>query len=272
MSLLHATWLPAIRTPTCSGRPAMLVWADTWRVAGATGPEVTPALHPFTLNPEDLRSWLLELNLLPEESIEATACLTLPSKTLNSYKSSGSPWEGLPLQAGEAIPNNTEWWPWQIQGLAIDPAQTTEWLAKLPLSGSTPDLGEELKWWSHLQRWALSLIARGRWLPQVELSKGEGYPHRGRWVPILNKENDRRRLEELAAGLPLVATCALPWREPAGRRSNRATRLRPEAMREANPIASCRPRSGRLRVANLLQDFVDARLRKEFIPNTIHKE
>ena len=128
-------------------------------------------------------------------------------------------------------------------------------------------MAEELRWWSHLQRWALSLVARGRWIPQVELSKGEGYPHRARWVPLLNREEDRRRLEDLAASLPLVATCALPWREPMGRRSNRMTRLRPEAMRAANPVACCRPRSGRLRVATLLEDLVDALLRKDFQPS-----
>tara|TARA_Y100001968_G_scaffold198427_2_gene181990 strand:- start:3042 stop:6215 length:3174 start_codon:yes stop_codon:yes gene_type:complete len=267
MSLLHATWLPAIRTPTSSGRPAMLVWADTWRVAKPTGPDITPPIHPFTLNPEELRIWLNEKNLLPNDIIDATACLTLPSKTIGRTDENVSSWLGLPLQAGEPIPSEFEWWPWQVQGLAIDPAATTEWLAKIPLSGHNPEFGAELRWWSHLQRWALSLIARGRWLPQVELSKGEGYPHRARWVPILNREDDRSRLEELAIGLPLVATCALPWREPAGRRSNRTTRLRPEAMREANPIACCRPRSGRLRVANLLQDFVDAQLRKQFEPN-----
>ena len=64
MSLLHATWLPAIRTPTSSGRPALLVWADTWRVASPAGPGDTPALHPLTLNPEELRSWLKEKDLL----------------------------------------------------------------------------------------------------------------------------------------------------------------------------------------------------------------
>ncbi len=282
MSLLHATWLPAIRTPTSSGRAALLVWADTWRVAAPAGPRDTPAMHPFTLAPEELRIWLNKKNLLPHEIIDATACLTLPSRTVKSKgkakaskNESGiteeiieSNWTGLPLQAGEPIPKQCEWWPWQVQGLAIEPAAATTWLSKLPLSGNNPDLGEELRWWSHLQRWALSIIARGRWLPQVELSKGEGYPHRARWVPLLNREDDRRRLEELAARLPLVATCALPWREPTGKRSNRTTRLRPEAMRAANPVASCRPRSGRLRVANLLEALVDAQLRKGFETNT----
>ncbi len=280
MSLLHATWLPAIRTPTSSGRPALLVWADTWRVATPAGPGATPALHPFTLEPEDLRVWLHEKDLLPDGIIDATACLTLPSRALKA-KTKGKPsqnestteeiiesnWTGLPLQAGEPIPKKCEWWPWQVQGLAVEPAAATTWLSKLPLSGHNSDLGEELRWWSHLQRWALSVIARGRWLPQVELSKGEGYPHRARWVPLLNREDDRRRLEELAARLPLVATCALPWREPTGKRSNRITRLRPEAMRAANPVASCRPRSGRLRVATLLEELVDAQLRQGFESN-----
>ena len=214
---------------------------------------------------------------MPGGSIDATACLTLPSRTVKPRKSRSKTaepppeepaWTGLPMQAGEPIPKQTEWWPWQVQGLAVEPSAATEWLSRLPLSGRHPDLADELRWWSHLQRWALSLVARGRWIPQMELSKGDGYPHRARWVPLLNREEDRRRLEDLAASLPLVATCALPWREPLGRRSNRMTRLRPEAMRAANPVACCRPRSGRLRVATLLEDLVDAQLRRTFQPST----
>jgi len=277
MSLLHATWLPAIRTSGSSGQPALLIWADTWRVATPEGPGLTPALHPFTLEPDDLKAWLQDRDLMPGGSIDATACLTLPSRTVKPRKSRSKTaepapeeptWTGLPMQAGEPIPKQTEWWPWQVQGLAVEPSAATEWLSRLPLSGRNPDLADELRWWSHLQRWALSLVARGRWIPQMELSKGEGYPHRARWVPLLNREEDRRRLEDLAASLPLVATCALPWREPMGRRSNRMTRLRPEAMRAANPVACCRPRSGRLRVATLLEDLVDAQLRKDFEPST----
>ncbi len=277
MSLLHATWLPAIRTSGSSGQPALLIWADTWRVATPEGPGLTPALHPFTLEPADLKAWLQERDLLPGGSIDATACLTLPRRTVKPRKSRSKTaephpeepaWTGLPMQAGEPIPKQTEWWPWQVQGLAVEPSAATEWLSRLPLSGRHPDLADELRWWSHLQRWALSLVARGRWIPQMELSKGDGYPHRARWVPLLNREEDRRRLEDLAASLPLVATCALPWREPLGRRSNRMTRLRPEAMRAANPVACCRPRSGRLRVATLLEDLVDAQLRRTFQPST----
>ena len=272
MSLLHATWLPALHTATSSGRPALLVWADEWKVASPTGPQETPAIHPFSLNREELRDWLSKKNLLPEEIIDATASLTLPSKRIQKQSTTKQfteiAWIGFPLQSGESIPKNCEWWPWQVQGLAIEPTAASNWLSQLPLSGKHINLGDELRWWSHLQRWTLSLIARGRWLPQIELSKGEFYPDRARWVPLLNREDDRRRLEELAAHLPLVATCALPWREPPGKKDNRITRLRPEAIREANPVACCRPRSGSLRVAHLLEELIDAQLRSSFTPNT----
>ena len=272
MSLLHATWLPAIRSLTSSGQPALLLWADTWKVAQPSGPKETPAIHPCTLNSIELQEWLNKKKLLPEKFINATACLTLPSKRVKepSTKTNAkqNAWRGLPLQAGEAIPKECEWWPWQVDGLAIEPNIAASWLTELPLAGENREFSDEVRWWSHLERWSLSLIARGRWIPQVELSKGALYPHRARWVPLLNKEDDRRRLEELASGLPLIATCALPWREPAGIRNNRTTRLRPEAIRAANPVASCRPRSGRLRVATLLEELIDAQLRKQFQPDS----
>ena len=84
MSLLHATWLPAIRNKYNSGHPALLIWADTWRVAKPTGPTETPGIHPFTLNTEDLRIWLDKKDLLPDDIIDATACLTLPSRPLKA--------------------------------------------------------------------------------------------------------------------------------------------------------------------------------------------
>ena len=96
MSLLHATWLPAIRTPTSSGQPALLIWADTWRVASPEGPGLTPALHPFTLSHDDLRAWLNERDLMPGDCIDATACLTLPSRTVKARKSRSNAAEPTP--------------------------------------------------------------------------------------------------------------------------------------------------------------------------------
>ena len=244
MSLLHATWLFPPEGP--GGR--LLLWADTWRVAAPLQPQAGEApLHPFTLNGDDLAGWIEDHGLWSEAFRPVDATLTLPSRSQASRgrrKADDGSWSGLPLQAGEPIPKTLSWWPWQVEGLALDPVGAAEWLSQLPLGGDHPDLADELRWWSHLQRWALSLIARGRWLPQVE----EG---RARWLPLLNQEGDRRRLEDLSSSIPQVATCALPV-----------------AVGATGALACRRPGSGRLRVASLLEALLDGHMRAGFEPDT----
>ncbi|MCT0224108.1 DEAD/DEAH box helicase [Synechococcus sp. CS-1328] len=244
MSLLHATWLfPLEGSPVPAGVPTrgrLLLWADTWRVAKAVQPAAEAPEHPLTLNWDDLATWLQDNDFWSEAVRPASATLTLPSRrqvARGRRKSEEEGWSGLPLQAGEPIPKQVEWWPWQVEGLALDAPAAAEWLSALPLSGQHPEMADELRWWSHLQRWSLSLIARGRWLPQVEGDMA-------RWLPLLNREDDRRRLEELASRLPQVATCAM-----------------------ADTALACRrPGSGRLRVASLLEALLDGQLRCGFTP------
>ncbi|MEI7665613.1 MAG: DEAD/DEAH box helicase [Synechococcaceae cyanobacterium ELA263] len=241
MSLLHATWL----FPPAGAGGRLLLWADTWRVAEPTTPERGAPDHPFSLDESALADWLEEHDLWAEALRPASAALTLPSRSQAAKgrrKNGAASWSGLPLQAGEPIPREPVWWPWRVEGLALDPGAAAEWLSRLPLSGEHPELADDLRWWTHLQRWALSLIARGRWLPQVE--EGEA-----RWLPLLNREGDRRRLEELAIRLPQVACCAMPA-DPYG-----------EAA-----LACRRPGSGRLRVASLLEALLDGQLRSGFKP------
>ncbi len=239
MSLLHATWL---FPPEGSGG-RLLLWADTWRVAEPITPQRAAPEHPFSLCVDDLAAWLDDNDLWSEALRPATATLTLPSRGVTAKgtkRSASAPWGGLPLQAGEPVPKNVEWWPWQVEGLALKPAAAGEWLSRLPLSGDHPELADDLRWWTHLQRWALSLIARGRWLPLVE----EGRAH---WLPLLNREDDRHRLEELSSRLPQVATCAIG------------------DGRNPEPALTCRrPGSGRLRVASFLETLLDGQLREGF--------
>jgi len=241
MSLLHATWL---FPPEGSGG-RLFLWADTWRVATPAVPKLEAPEHPLALNEDELATWLDDNGLWSEALRPARATLSLPSRNqaAKGRRTSASSWSGLPLQAGEPIPKQLEWWPWQVEGWALDAANAGEWLSQVPLAGEHPEMADELRWWSHLQRWALSLIARGRWLPQIAEGKA-------RWLPLLNREDDRRRLEDLASGLPQVATCALAG-GPMG-----------------DPSLACRrPGSGRLRVASLLEALLDGQLRAGFSPS-----
>ncbi|TVS04369.1 MAG: DEAD/DEAH box helicase [Cyanobium sp. PLM2.Bin73] len=238
MSLLHATWLFPPDGP--GGR--LFLWGDTWRVASPVEPEREAPAHPLALSADEVADWLDDNELWSEALRPARATLTLPSRSQagRGRRSGDDSWSGLPLQAGEPIPKQLQWWPWQVEGWALDPAGAADWLSGLPLAAGHPEMADELRWWSHLQRWALSLIARGRWLPMIE----DG---RARWQPLLNREGDRRRLEELAMGIPQVATCALA------------------AGLEGDPALACRrPGSGRLRVASLLAALLDGQLRAGF--------
>ncbi len=245
MSLLHATWLPAVPAgsfaPGKAPAAGLLIWADTWRVAEPVAPRGEAPLHPLSLDLDDLATWLDDNQFWSEALRQATATLTLPSRqqaAKGKKASAQGPWSGLPLQAGEPLPKEISWWPWQVEGWLLKPGPAAEWLSLLPLSGfAEAGLSEDLRWWAHLQRWCLSLIARGRWLPDA----GEG---QARWLPLLNREDDRRRLEELAARMPQVVAAA-----------------------STDPHLACgRPRSNRLFVAGLVEKLVDGQLRDAFRP------
>ena len=210
MSLLHATWLPVVPAGSFAKGKApsagLLIWADTWRVAEPVSPgqgatHEAPA-HPLSLDLDDLATWLDDNDFWSEALRQANATLTLPSRQQGArgQKSDASDaWSGMPLQAGEPLPKDLSWWPWQVEGWCLKPGPAAEWLNQLPLSGyAEAGLGEDLRWWAHLQRWCLSLIARGRWLPDAAGGKAS-------WLPLLNREDDRRRLEDLAARMPQFA-------------------------------------------------------------------
>ena len=245
MSLLHATWLPAIPAGSFAKGKApsagLLIWADTWRVSEPVQPSQAAPPHPLSLNLDDLATWLDENQFWSEDLRPSGATLTLPSRRQGAKGQANQPeaaWSGLPLQAGEPLPKELSWWPWQVEGWVLKPGPAAEWLNLLPLSGfAEAGLADDLRWWAHLQRWCLSLIARGRWLPDA----GEGV---ARWLPLLNREDDRRRLEELAMRMPQVVAAA-------------STDLQ---------LACGRPRSNRLFVASLVEKLVDGQLRAAFQP------
>ncbi|MXY61845.1 MAG: DEAD/DEAH box helicase [Synechococcus sp. SB0665_bin_28] len=244
MSLLHALW----------DGDGLVLWANGWRLADRQTPVEEPLVHPFALSRQELRHCLSNRQCLPQAPLKPVErLLSLPSRDLRrsrrrrsrSRNSSASEWEvwsGLPLLAGEAIPEQCQWWPWRIEGLKLAMADLPRWLGGLPLSGEHPDLGDELRWLAHLQRWCLSLMARGRWLPVVEAA---GDHCHARWQPLLNREDDRYRLETMALHMPQVL---LSGHDPL------------------NTLACRRPEQQRLQVAGIVGALLDTQMRVAFTP------
>jgi superfamily II DNA or RNA helicase len=210
-------------------------------VAEPVSPALEAPLHPLSLDIDTLATWLDDHLFWSEDLRQASATLTLPSRQqgVRGQKSDASEaWSGMPLQAGEPLPKDLSWWPWQVEGWFLKPGPAADWLNLLPLSGyAEAGLGDDLHWWSHVQRWCLSLIARGRWLPDAAGGKAS-------WLPLLNREDDRRRLEELALRMPQVVAAASADRH----------------------LACGRPRSNRLLVASIVEKLVDGQLRAAFAP------
>ena len=126
MSLLHATWLRNKENWSDPSCPELFLWADTWKVAKPAKFQLEPSSHPYTLSSKELRNWLSNKHLLPANTVDQSASLTLPTKSLQekrnteNHSSNQKKWSCLPLQAEEQITNTYEWWPWKIEGLTLN--------------------------------------------------------------------------------------------------------------------------------------------------------
>ena len=245
MSLLHALW----------DGDGLVLWADDWCPADRQTPVDEPLVHPFALPRQNLHHCLTNRQRLPQAPLQPVdRLLSLPSRDLRRSRRrrrrsgnnpGGSEWEvwsGLPLLAGEAVPEQCQWWPWRVEGLKLAMADLPGWLNALPLSGEHPDLGDELRWLAHLQRWCLGLMARGRWLPVVEANSDHCH---ARWQPLLNREDDRYRLETMALHMPQAL---LSGDDPL------------------NTLACRRPEQQRLQVADIMAALLDTQMRVAFTP------
>ena len=96
---------------------------------------------------------------------------------------------------------------WQIQGVLLTPLEAVQLLQSLPLSSVQDDslgwLGADLRFWSHLARWRLDLLARGKFLPELVTQNGTKLAC---WRVLIDSATDRSRLEQFARQMPGVCT------------------------------------------------------------------
>jgi SNF2 family DNA or RNA helicase len=102
--------------------------------------------------------------------------------------------------------------PWQVDGIWLTASEAIELLQSLPLSSVQDDslswLGADLRFWSHVARWRLDLLARGKFLPKLEHQSNGAYV--ARWQILLDSAIDQSRLEKLARQMPGICRTYLP--------------------------------------------------------------
>ncbi|MEL7071474.1 MAG: DEAD/DEAH box helicase [Cyanobacteria bacterium J06581_3] len=94
-------------------------------------------------------------------------------------------------------------YPWQVSGAALAATDTLKFLSALPLGQSEASafVGDDLRYWSHLARWCLDLLARGKFVPVVSGDKKGAI---AQWQLLLDSATDQARLKDFCDRLPLL--------------------------------------------------------------------
>ena len=133
--------------------------------------------------------------------------------------------------------------PWQVSGGLLEPAIALKFLSALPLGQSEASafVGADLRYWSHLTRWCLDLLARGKFVPVVSADKKGPIAV---WQLLLDSATDQARLKNFSDRLPLIC------------RSYPAP-----VSKKASPLKVDLPANNETLVRNFLASLVDAQVR-----------
>ena len=133
--------------------------------------------------------------------------------------------------------------PWEVSGGLLEATSAVKFLTALPLGQSEASafVGDDLRYWSHLARWCLDLLARGKFVPVVAGDKKGAIAS---WQLLLDSATDQTRLKNFCDRIPLIC------------RSYLATTAKKAAALRVNI-----PGSGDALVRSFLETIVDAQVR-----------
>lgn len=189
MSTLHGSWIE---------NHSFFIWGEVWRTVDTETLSSSPE-HPFNLTTPELLSFLQ----LQSFDVQKLGSEKIVNVTLPSYKPSRKKYT-LPLlssQLGEEAFSKTVFvlQSWQVVGRILNPLETVDFLAQVPL-GEISYLGDDLRYWSHVYRWILDLLARGKYLPGGLTQTEENLS--SSWYPLLDSTVDQARLAKLTSRMP----------------------------------------------------------------------
>jgi SNF2 family DNA or RNA helicase len=138
--------------------------------------------------------------------------LAIPSDLLPSESGMGVSVVLPQHSAAEPSPDHLLY-PWQVEGIWLNPTEALVLLNSLPLgvvSGEESFVGSDLRFWSHVARWSLNLLARSKFLPVLEPAPaGASQPYLAHWQPLLDSGIDQARLTQFEQRMPDVCRAYL---------------------------------------------------------------
>ncbi|MBD1848760.1 DEAD/DEAH box helicase [Cyanobacteria bacterium FACHB-502] len=133
--------------------------------------------------------------LFPSEDPEHNSPAVLPQHSVADVLPEES-------QSSENLPE-LQLQTWQVQGIRLTIDEALAFLQSLPLSSVNDDLtswmGADLRFWSHIRRWHLDLMARAKFLPLLQPQDDGAIIH---WQVLIDSAVDQARLEQFARQMP----------------------------------------------------------------------
>ncbi len=191
MAILHGSWC-------MTSKGCFFLWGETWRRVPSesfSSEQIFP--YPFALNDTELLTQPLLKNM-GLSNILSQQIIALPTDISESG-------DLTPIYSATTNIPKSYLYPWQITGISLNPKQAFQFLQSLPLNTvitSDSDLGEDLRFWSHIARWSLDLLARSKFLPG--LIKQSDQTIISQWQPLLDSAIDQARLLRFAQQMPRV--------------------------------------------------------------------
>ncbi len=199
MTILHGTWIKNTQ------EKYFFIWGETWRsLSTDIASEDSILIYPFAVDKQGIIEELKSNNIKVEKNknIESVSKIFyLPSKVISKSK------QTIPLLSTELKEENFEeddikLIGWKVEGIKLNIDNALYILSQLPL-GLTDNnenyIGDDLKFWTHIYRWSLDLLTRGKYLPGIEQKENNFY---GQWEPLLDSLVDQQRFSKFLQTIP----------------------------------------------------------------------
>ncbi|MBE9186150.1 DEAD/DEAH box helicase [Microcoleus sp. LEGE 07076] len=247
MAILHGSWIVDLQ------KNGLFIWGENWRKIGAIDAiESGISLpHPLAMTEAELKIFVKSLQQSGKLNWQLLETAEIPAKTQKTKRSPKSPTaafakENLSIQkqvraialptqisADKATlmpqhsaasldePAKTEeiyLYPWQVEGYLLNPQAAFVFLQSLPLNSTEADsfVGSDLRFWSHIARWSLDLLARCKFLPALETqSDGSAI---AKWQPLLDSSTDILRLATFSRQMPTACRIYQEKKEGRGKK------------------------------------------------------
>ncbi len=217
MSIIHGNWIADVDDNY------FFVWGETWRSlvnANSGDHNHQIASHPFCLEYSDLLAVLKEVKLVGVKDLvksfsSQNKIITIPSIELGKKEISpifSQNLSTLEIETKQKI----VWHDWQVSGVALTPQEAIKFLQSVPLN-NPHYISPELSFWTHIYRWSLDLIIKGKFLPGIEQKTDKNSS--SIWQPLLDSEIDRTRLAKFSQIIPNVC---FAYQNETGEKINRA--------------------------------------------------